>query len=48
MLGQLIWQAFGFGYGVLNLVIMVALAALRDGALTKRPSETEKKELSAG
>lgn len=46
MLGQLAWRAFGFGYGVFNLVVMFGIAAIRDGALTKRSSESEKKELS--
>lgn len=48
MLGQLAWQAFGFGYGLFNLVVMVGIATFRDGALMKRPTESEKKELSIG
>jgi len=48
MLGQLAWRAFSFGYGILNLVVMVGIAALRDGALMKRSSESEKKELGIG
>jgi hypothetical protein len=48
MLGQLAWKAFGFGYGLLNLVVMVGIAAIRDGALTKRASESEKMELNIG
>jgi hypothetical protein len=48
MLGQLAWRAFGIGYGFFNLVVMVGIAAIRDGALMKRPSESEKKELGIG
>jgi hypothetical protein len=48
MLGQLLFRAFGFGYGLFNLVLMVGIAAIRDGAFTKRTSENGKSELSAG
>ncbi|KAF2680299.1 alpha/beta-hydrolase [Lentithecium fluviatile CBS 122367] len=44
---QLAWQAFSFGYGLANLVFMVGIATFRDGAFTKRPSESEKKALSS-
>jgi hypothetical protein len=48
MLGQLAWRGFSFGYGLFNLVLMAGIAAINDGAFTKRTSENEKRELGAG
>lgn len=48
MLGKLVWHVFAFAFGVFNLVVMVGIAALRDGAFAKRESDNKKKELASG
>ncbi|KAF2875460.1 Alpha/Beta hydrolase protein [Massariosphaeria phaeospora] len=47
MLGDIAWRSFGFAYGMLNLGLMVGVAAIRDGAFTKGTSKEEKEALQA-
>jgi hypothetical protein len=48
MIGALAWQAFGFGFGLFNLVSLAAVAAIRDGAFTKTRTSEEKRALELG
>lgn len=48
MLGHLAWKGFSYAYGCFNLVSMVTIAYVRDGALFKRQSNEEKEELQTG
>ncbi|KAF1979357.1 alpha/beta-hydrolase [Bimuria novae-zelandiae CBS 107.79] len=45
MLGQLVWQGFGFAYGVVNFLAILVVATVRDGAFSKRPSKEENQEI---
>ncbi|KAF2738831.1 alpha/beta-hydrolase [Polyplosphaeria fusca] len=46
MLADIAWRGFSFAYGVFNFAAMAVIAITRDGALTDRMSQDEKKELA--
>lgn len=48
MLGEIVWRGFSFAYGMFHLLSLVGVAAIRDGAFTKKMSADEKKELELG
>ncbi|KAJ4360760.1 uncharacterized protein N0V89_001327 [Didymosphaeria variabile] len=48
MLGQLLWKCFSFVYASANLLAVLILAAVRDGAFFKRPSKDAVRELQIG
>ncbi|KAL5413517.1 hypothetical protein PMIN03_003728 [Paraphaeosphaeria minitans] len=45
MLAQLVWKSFAFVYAAANLLGVLVLAGLRDGAFFKRPSKEAVKEV---
>ena len=48
MIGVLAWKAFSFGFGLFNLISLAAVAAIRDGAFSKRISKEETRALELG
>ncbi|KAJ4304732.1 hypothetical protein N0V90_000259 [Kalmusia sp. IMI 367209] len=48
MLAQFAWRGFSFAYAFANLLVVIAIAAVRDGAFFKRPSKEEIRELHIG
>jgi hypothetical protein len=48
MIGALAWQAFSFGFGLFNLITLAGIAAIRDGAFTKKTSKEEERALELG
>jgi hypothetical protein len=48
MLAQLAWTGFTFVYATANLLAVLAIAGLRDGAFFKRPSKAAVQELHIG
>jgi hypothetical protein len=48
MIGALAWQAFSFGFGLFNLISLAGIAAIRDGAFSKRTSKEETRALELG
>lgn len=48
MLAQLAFESFAFVYAATNLLAVLVLAGLRDGAFFKRPSKEAIKEMQDG
>ena len=48
MFAQLAWKSFAFLYAAGNLLAILLVAGLRDGAFFKRPSKEAVKELQIG
>lgn len=48
MLGKLAWKLFSFAYASANLLAVLVIAGVRDGAFFKRPSKEAVRELETG